>query len=184
MNFEKEKQRIAEINQKYVTVYKECFDAADAEIREGLRTGHVMPRINGIATQAQRDKLRERAAELRAEAMESVNRIRDNINATRTEAPSPEAVNYIQLMNMRDYVSQEDLDEAVAAYGGNYSALRAINHIARQHDKMPYDHPVERQAEALESLTKSVSRMGADVQSDPDHIANRADFVNMALENL
>ena len=86
-------------------------------------------------------------------------------------------------MEKRDHVSQEELDDAVAAYGSNYSALRAINHIARQHNRAPYTHPVERTGEIVDSLEKSIGRYG-DTKHDPGHVAGTMSFVNMDIENL
>ena len=183
-SFDKEKKAIAEINQRYVDAYTKCYDAAVSEIKAQLSSGQTMPHITGIATEHQRDILREEAQKLRAEAMVHVDKIRDHVSRTKVEAPSESATRFITLMEMRDHVSQDDINEAAAAYGSNYSALRALNHVARQHDLAPYEHPIERTSDIVESLTKSIGRYGTDVKSDPAHVAGSMAFINMDIENL
>ena len=183
-NFDKEKKKIAEINAKYCEAYRKCYDAAADELRQGLTPGSKFPAIQGITTENQRNIMREKAADLRAEAMVEVNKIRDAVIAEKTAAPSEDAVRFLTLMSMREHVSQEEIDEAVNAYGDNYSATRALNKIAREHGCVPHDHPVERMAEVVGSLEKSVSRYGQDLKSDPDHVSGRIQFVNADLENL
>ena len=183
-DLQKAKERIDEINKRYATSYKECYDAAAAELREQTRPGQVLPKIPGIATQNQRDILRGKAQELRAEAQTEIDKLRASIDATKTEAPSEDATRYVTMLAMRGHITQDDIDLAATTYGGNFATLKALNNIALRHDLMPHEHPIERTEAATESLARAVGQYGADLKADPSSVEAKMNFVSANIGDL
>ena len=98
--------------------------------------------------------------------------------AQNTAAPSTEAVNVVTLLNARQNVSAEEIDQLMTKYGHDcpmvYKALHEKAESLGYHDFKP--HPIAEEAENMEAMTSLIDRTFTTPGTDTHMVTSTAAF--------
>lgn len=153
---------------EYKRNYEKMRRISEEHYKTTLKAGETFNPHEGFyfdedrrAFQAICDSLKDRANEvIRGAALQ--------VMAQNTAAPSTEATNVITLLNSRQNVSADEIDQLMTKYGADcpmvYNALLEKADSLGYHDFRP--HPVTAEAESIEAMANII---------DKTFIANRAE---------
>lgn len=127
------KDKLVGIYRKYVDSYTKLSDQDYKAYLQTLAPGTVTPTKYRFFIDDYRDQFSELATQYRDEATAVIDEALARIRAKKTESPSTDAVNYLALLKDKPDLSEYDIDDALSAYGDNYSAYNAIRALADEH---------------------------------------------------
>lgn len=166
------KQDLSKLYHEYIDTYNKFADMAYKAELQKLKAGDRAPEKGGLKTDALRDKFNEKAYDLKAKALNIIDSSIDALRQEKTAPPSVEATNYITLLKTRDDITDHDIDDAISAYGDNYSALKAIHSIAKDKDiKVDVYSAVDTILNGLNEVKANVQRMSAFDAERSNHLA-------------
>ena len=94
---------------------------------ENLAPGQTVPKeIGTLLDKGIRDMAFESIYAHRDAMLEAIDAELKNLDAAMAEAPSPEAAAYVAVIAARDDLTMNEYESAMAAYGGNHAAAKAI----------------------------------------------------------
>ena len=143
------------------------MDASFTRIAEASRKAYMetlpanarIPETNRIYGDAYKNQFSEKAAEIRGNVYSAIQEERERISKAKTEAPSAEAVNSIELMKLTTDITANDIRNMVSRYGDNYGAYRAIASIAADAGikSVCGTHPLDKVSDGLDYVEQKVA---------------------------
>lgn len=126
-------EQLKAITAKYRTTTAEARDRSHAEYVKTLPAGQPVPEKGKIYGEAAREAFNDACRGLTSSAAEIIGQEQAAIKESMTAAPSADAVNTLQLLNMRSNLTYDELQDVADRYGDNYQAGRTLVSIAHQH---------------------------------------------------
>ena len=161
MNTKTIKDNLKTIYGDYCKEYQRGADASYKRRLSELKAGDVAPASRGFFYADDRDRFAERASDYREKARAVVDDAMQEVRVRKTDSPTTEAVNYINLLRNKHNVTEEEISNAVERYGDNYSCYHALRDIAEDNHVLTLDvHPLDKITEGLENTLSSINQMG------------------------
>lgn len=157
----------AEINadlKNLVASFKENYDIAVRKSEERYKTtlqpGQVFQRRDGFYSDADRTAFEKVCTSCREKAQGIIDAVKTDLVMKNTAAPSNDAVNMLAVVNSRQDLSENELDQLMTRYGSEcpmvYKALHEKARSLGYHDFK--QHPITDAAEKIEQLGAIIDR--------------------------
>lgn len=174
------KKVLDDFNREYKAKSEE---SREAYIRH-LPAGQAVPpkgRIYGDENKAAFTKL---CLEKRAQVRDIIGKEIDSLRSKMAEAPTTEAVNSVQLLKMRDNVSEEEISTLLDKYGDNNQVRSALVDIASAHGYHSFSRSGdEERLKDIEGLQNSLEN-SLSIKSMEDKGEAYASWLGCAVDNL
>ncbi len=156
------KKDLSKLYHEYIDLYNQYADIAYKTELQNLKAGDRAPQKGGLKTDDLREKFNNQAYDIKTKALDIIDTNIDALKQEKTSAPSVDATNYITLLRTRNDITDRDIDDAINAYGDNYSALKAIQSIARDKNiRVDAYSPIDTLLAGLDEVKANVQRMSA-----------------------
>lgn len=177
------KERLKKNYRDFTDDYQRSVEASYKKQLAKLRPGETAPTVKRLVGD-DRKAFEERVKKYRHENEQIVKDAENSIAGALSAAPSTEAVNFVSMLNLRNDLTQSDIDAAIAKYGNNYSAYAAIASIGQRQPNKLYTAPHEVDnmrnfIEMAKPISASMTLIGAE-NSAPTR--GRAAFIDMSLD--
>lgn len=157
-----EKERINKELKGIVDEYKRSYEtmrtASEAKYKTTLQPGATFHPRSGFYYDEDRQAFNAVCDRLKEKAHDLVNKATLEVMEKNLTAPSTEAVNMVTLLNARQNVSAEEIDQLMTKYGLDcpmvYKALHEKARSLGYHDFKP--HPIAEEAENIEAMTRAI----------------------------
>ena len=144
---------------RYKQDYEIARKASEDRYKTTLKPGEVFRAKQGFYFDDDRQIFKEKVADkLKAEAHELIKLAALELSTLNTKAPDTEAVNVLSVLNARQNVSADEIDELMTKYGLEcpmiYKAMREKAESLGYHDFKP--HPVSEKAEDMDAFSRVI----------------------------
>ena len=179
------KQELKTIVSQFADGYKMTAKASRDAYLKTLAPGARVPEDGRIFGDDKRSEFESACKGYRERVHSVISEYLEELHKQETEAPSPEAVNSITLLNMRQNITEEEVGRLLEKYGENAQAYKAIVDIAGAHDLHIWGaHPVSAQIEGAEALEKELSREISLTSAEGGHASEAfVSVLNMDIDN-
>lgn len=164
----------------------ERFANADREnTLANLKPGETVPgNVGTLLDKGIRDMAEQSIYAHRTAMLEAIDAEIENLNAAMAEAPSTDAAAYVAVIASRDDLTQGEYESAMAAYGTNHAAAKAIKAAAHRSGLYvsaysPLEEYRAALAQAREMVIKNVTLFGIMGMSE-----GRAEFTAQTLAGI
>ena len=144
----------------YQRSYEILRQKSEDRAKTALRPGQTFHEQKGFYDESSRAEFQDICKGLREKAHALIDGAALEVMAENTKAPSTEAVNVVTLLNARQNVSPEEIDQLMTKYGHDcpmvYKALHEKAESLGYHDFKP--HPITEAAESIEALNRVIDR--------------------------
>lgn len=145
---------LKKLTAQYCTDYDILRQKSEAKYKNSLRPGAVFHAQQGFYYAEDKEEFEQICKGLREKAHALIDSVALDLMAKNTAAPSTEAVNVVTLLNVRQNVSADEIDQLMTKYGHDcpmvYKALYEKAESLGYHDFKP--HPTAEAAENIEQL--------------------------------
>ena len=148
---------------EYRALYENIAENSRQQVLAALPAGSSMvPATGVIYGDDYKHRFTERGNALKQKALDELSEWRKQVSATKTAAPSDEAVRAVQIFQQRNSKSmtreqyQAEAQELADAYGDNYLTYCAIRDIAREGGAHVNPHPLVADIEAFDAVERNV----------------------------
>ena len=151
------KKTLSGLYQEYADNYQRLIEADRYRKKAALKAGERAPsdRNTRFYDAAMRDEFAATAADIRGRWQDVIDDTRAEIDKMKSEAPSTEAVNAVNMLKMLEKPTLEELQAIMDRYGDNYLISRAVSEIAKK-NKYTMTAP------ALETLSDRLKELERD----------------------
>ena len=186
------KSESARINKELkalVNEYRDSYEAlrqkSEAKYKTTLQPGATFHPQKGFYYEEERAAFNSVCDRLREKAHALVDGATLDIMAQNTAAPSTEAVNVVTLLNARQNVSADEIDQLMTKYGTDcpmvYKALHEKAESLGYHDFKP--HPIAQAAENVEAMNSLIDRtFGTTAAENSNMVVTTAAF-NVTIDS-
>ena len=144
--------------------YKENYETmrriSENRYKTSLKAGQVFHEHDGFYDDQTKADFAKKCDDLKAKAHDLIDDLTLKVIAENTAAPSTEAVNVVALINARQNVSVDEIDQLMTVYGHDcpmvYKALQEKAESLGYHDFKP--HPTAQLAEDLGRISSVIDR--------------------------
>lgn len=132
-----------------------------------------------------RDNLQSDIVDLRKKGASVIESAFDEIKTFKTQAPDPNAYNYISMLKLRKDLTESDIDNAMEIYGQNYSCYKALEDLANER-RIPlnYHNPTDEIEEALTMAQNNIAKMSVSDCERGGASKGITAFKNMNIDNI
>lgn len=159
----------------YKRDYEILRQKSEAKYKNSLQPGAVFHAQQGFYYEEDKAEFEQICRGLREKAHALIDGATLELMAQNTAAPSTEAVNVVTLLNARQNVSAEEIDQLMTKYGADcpmvYKALYEKAQSLGYHDFKP--HPIAEAAENIEQLNSVIDR-GFNAYNEGNMVATTA----------
>ncbi len=145
---------------EYKRSYEQLQRQSEAKYKTTLQPGQTFHAQQGFYDAESRAQFSSICNDLKEKAHALIDKAALEVMAENTKAPSAEAVNVVTLLNARQKVSPEEIDQLMTKYGVDcpmvYKALHEKAESLGYHDFKP--HPIVEAAENMEMLNSTIDR--------------------------
>lgn len=181
-----EKARINKELKGLVNEYKQSYEAirqqSEAKYKTTLQAGATFHPKNGFYYEEDRQAFNAVCDRLREKAHGLIDKAALEVMAQNTAAPSTEAVNVVTLLNARQNVSADEIDQLMTKYGQDcpmvYKALHEKAQALGYHDFKP--HPIAEEAENMEAVSRIIDRTFSATSAENNIVISAAAFETTA----
>ncbi len=133
-----------------------CRSSREAYLKT-LAPGATVPKEGLIHTTAGHEEFKAMAQKLREKADAIMEEALSSLREKMTAAPSTEAVNTLSVLNLRDDVTEDEIDSLLAKFSDSPQAWQSVLSIAKRAGFRDFlNHPVFDQLRKVEDLQKSL----------------------------
>lgn len=187
MDIKKMKDDIKGVFTEYNKIFEIRKKENYKEICEGLKPYETVPDPKNITEfkGTTRDYLTKDLTELRTKGLDIVDSSLKELNDYKTQAPDPNAMNYINMLASRKRLTTNDLDMAVQKYGDNYSCYKALEDISSErHIPMNYRNNADEIETVLNDTRRSFDNINVHSCEQGNASAGAVAFQNMLIDGL
>lgn len=130
MSYSLENRELKELIKKLYFFHESYSNSSIDEKIRNAKPADLIPQKGIIYGEFYRQKFNEEATRLYGKAMSIVDKELQKIQKLKAAAPSQDAVNVLQITNMRTDLTLEELDNLYAVYGSNYQVAKILRNIA------------------------------------------------------
>ena len=179
-------QQLKDIFSKFTREFQKAQENSRIEELKTMRPGSVVPDSGKIFGDNARAAFKDTCEELRGKVQEVIGMERERVKKEITEAPSVEAVNSISLLNMREDVPKEEIDNLIERYGSNYQAYQALSSIAKKNGHFWIgDHPLGKRLRDMDELEANICREIDILKAESGHASPAFEsVVGMTIDNV
>ena len=148
------------ITKGYADDFKAISERSREERLKDLAPGSSIPASGKLYGDKAKNDFKVKADTYRARANEVIDKEPKSRNDKMTAAPSTEAVNTIQLLKMRNNLTEADINPLMKRYGDNTQVYDTLRDIAAQHGIHGYhleENPLRVKANKLSDLKNSIN---------------------------
>ena len=157
-----ENERINKELKGIVDEYKRSYsimrEKSEAKYKTTLKPGAVFNPRSGFYYDEDRQAFTDVCNRLKVRAHDLVNKATLEVIDKNLTAPSTEAVNMLTLLNTRQNISADEIDQLMTKYGQDcpmvYKALHEKAQALGYHDFKP--HPITEAVENIEAMSKAI----------------------------
>lgn len=132
-----------------------------------------------------KDNLQSDIVNLRKKGAGVIDNAFNEIKEYKTQAPDPNAYNYINMLSLRKHLSESDIDIAMEKYGQNYSCYKALADLASDRQlPLNYHNPTDEIEEALTKAQNNIARMSVSDCQRGGASKGVTAFINMDIDNI
>lgn len=181
-----EKARINKELKELVNEYKQSYEAirqqSEAKYKTTLQAGATFHPQKGFYYEEDRQAFNTVCNRLREKAHGLIDKAALEVMAQNTAAPSTEAVNVVTLLNARQNVSADEIDQLMTKYGHDcpmvYKALHEKAQALGYHDFKP--HPITEEAENMDAVSRIIDRTFSATSAENSIVVSAAAFETTA----
>lgn len=151
------RSEVMALQKEFAAAFHNAADMSRVEAMRTLKPGEPAPSNNKIYGDHNRNAFEAKAAALREKGHKIVNDARKEVGKAMSAAPSPEAINSVGMLKMRDKLTADEVTAIVDRYGDNYMTYQTIKDIAKKSGFYLDAHPLENAARDLEGADSTVS---------------------------
>ena len=147
---------LKQILDKFAAEYSAAAEASRVALMQSSRGGDLVPEpghLYGNESKAAFDKVTQ---EYRQQADEILDEQVSALHAKMAEAPTQEAVRVVQMLQLRDELTSDEVDALLRTYGSNVQAYKAIASVASAHKIHVPPCPLDEEMKALQDLQTSL----------------------------
>lgn len=159
LDTKKLKAELSEMFSTYCREYQNALnDSFSKKIRE-LNPGERTPE-KSLFYDEDVDHFSDVAKKYRASAQALIESALKEIRTKKTDAPSTDAVNFLNVFSTKKEIGEDDILEAVDRYGDNYVVYNSLHDLAMEHriSTIP-EHILDRIENGLVNVMSTVNRM-------------------------
>lgn len=177
-------QELKKITEDFKRNYEIVRKSSEDKYKASLPAGAVVGIKQGFYFEEDRKTFDRVCNEARQKAHALVDPIAKDILDLNTKAPTTEAVNVVTLINAREHVSADEIDQLMTKYGREcpmvYRALYDKAQSLGYKDFM--QHPISEEAENIESLSSLIDRTYSTAAAEHNILANTA-AMNVTIDS-
>ena len=155
------KKTLAGLCHEYADNYQRLIDTDRYRKKASLKPGESVPSMKNTKfyDDALRGEFAAVAADIRGRWQAVIDDARAEINRIKTEPPSAEAVNAVNILKLIEKPTLEELQAIMDRYGDNYLISRAVSEIAKKNDYVMTRPALEEFSDALKQLEREGKRL-------------------------
>lgn len=141
---------------KYVQDYTQTAEASRNAFMQSSKGGDMIPAPGRIYGNDYKAQFEERCRGYQAKAEKILDGVIADIRAKATEAPSDEAVRVVQMLQLREDLTADEVYNLLYVYGNNAQAYKAIASVAASKGVRVIPCPIDVELKALEDLKREI----------------------------
>lgn len=156
---ERANKELKSIISQFKDSYRIACDSSRDAYMKTLAAGAPIPKEGSLYGETFKNEFESMCSGYRDKARKIVEKKLSELREEVTKAPSTEAVNSITLLNMRNNITEAEIDDLLTRYGDNVQAWRTIVSIARDHNIYAFrDNDIDERIAAAESLERTLDK--------------------------
>lgn len=163
---------------EYQQRYESQRQASEAKYKTSLKAGETFHEQKGFYYDRDRQTFNNFCEHLKERAHKLIDKAAMEVMAQNTAAPSTEAVNVVTLVNSRQNVPVDEIDQLMTKYGLTcpmvYNALKEKAESLGYRDFRP--HPITEEAEGMEAMLRAIDRTFTSASAENSMVANTAAY--------
>lgn len=141
---------------KFAKDYQTTAETSRIAFMQSAKGGDMAPAPGHIYGNDHKARFEERCRGYQAEADGVLTSIIADVRAKATEAPSAEAVRVVQMLQLREDLTADEVNNLLSVYGDNAQAYKAIASVAASKDVHVPPCPIDEELKALEDLQRDM----------------------------
>ena len=150
--------RLQQIVDQFGETYRALCEASRAAFMASLRGGDRIPAPGHIYGKEFGEQFSAKCREFMDAAAAIIDEQTAVVREKLVEAPSTEAVNTVQLLALRDELTEEEVDGLLARYGENAQVFKAIVSVSAAKGLRGWKCPLDERLEDLNGLLVTLRR--------------------------
>ena len=150
--------QLKNILDKFAKDYQTTAEASRVAFMQSAKGGDMIPAPGHIYGNDYKARFEERCKGYQAEADGVLSGIIADVRARATEAPREEAVRIVQMLQLREDLTADEVNNLLSVYGDNAQAYKAIASVAASKDVHVPPCPIDEELKALEDLQRDMAK--------------------------
>ena len=150
--------QLKNILDKFAKDYQTTAEASRVAFMQSAKGGDMIPAPGHIYGNDYKARFEDRCREYQTEAETVLTNIIADARAKATEAPSAEAVRVVQMLQLREDLTADEVNNLLSVYGDNAQAYKAIASVAASKDVHVPPCPIDEELKALEDLQRDMAK--------------------------
>lgn len=149
--------QLKNILDKFAKDYQTTAEASRVAFMQSAKGGDMIPAPGHIYGNDYKARFEDRCRGYQTEAETVLTNIIADARAKATEAPSAEAVRVVQMLQLREELTADEVNNLLSAYGSNAQAYKAIASVAASKGVHVPLCPIDEELEALKDLQRQMA---------------------------
>lgn len=154
---------------KYAQDYAHTAEASRNAFMQSAKGGDIIPVPGRIYGNDYRAQFEEQCRGYQAEAAKILDEVISATRAEATEAPSQEAVRVVQMLQLREELTADEVHNLLSVYGSNAQAYKAIASVAASKGVRVMPCSIDEELKGLEALKRDMVRTLTLANADRGH---------------
>lgn len=143
---------------KYAQDYAQTAEQSRQDFIQSANGGEMIPVPGRIYGNDYKAQFEMRCRGYQAEAEKILNGVIADIRTKATEAPSDEAVRVVQMLQLREDLTADEVYNLLSVYGNNAQAYKAIASVAVSKGVRVMPCPIDEELKDLEALKRDTMK--------------------------